>query len=93
MKGAPHVLRWFMGTGGSSLPSGHMVLAGAFAGVFMSYYRASIWPLSALLLIAAGLLIFGGWHFLSDVIAGTFIGLSAGVLAGEVMLIHAEPMP
>jgi membrane-associated phospholipid phosphatase len=90
MAGARHVLHWFMGTESSSFPSGHMVLAGAFAGVFMSYYRVSIWPLSALLLLAAGLLIFGDWHFLSDVIAGTFLGISAGMLAGEAMLVHAK---
>jgi membrane-associated phospholipid phosphatase len=90
MAGARHILHWFMGTESSSFPSGHMVLAGAFAGAFMSYYRASIRPLSALLLLAAGLLIFGNWHFLSDVIAGAFIGISAGMLAGEAMLVQAK---
>jgi membrane-associated phospholipid phosphatase len=79
-----------MGSQKSGFPSGHMVLASAFAGAFMSYYRASVWPLSGLLALAAGLLIFGDWHFLSDVIAGTFVGISAGVLAGEVMLIDSK---
>jgi uncharacterized membrane protein YoaK (UPF0700 family) len=66
-----------------------MVLAGAFAGVFMRLYRTSILPLSALLLIAAVLLIAGNWHFVSDVIAGAFVGVSAGLLAGEVWLAHS----
>jgi hypothetical protein len=43
-----------------------------------------------LLLIAAGLLVVGDWHFLSDVMAGTFVGLSAGALAGAVMLLHSK---
>lgn len=72
-----------------SFPSGHMVLAGAFAGVFMRLYRASIWPLAALLMVAGVLLIVGGWHFVSDVIAGTFLGVSAGILAGEGWIAHS----
>jgi len=67
-----------------------MVLAGAFAGVFMRLYRSSILPLAALLLIAAVLLIVGDWHFVSDVIVGTFVGVSVGLLAGEVWLIHSK---
>jgi hypothetical protein len=61
-----------------------MVLASGFAGVFMSRYRASIWPLSALLLAGAVLLIAGDWHFLSDVIAGAFVGQLTGWLVGGV---------
>jgi membrane-associated phospholipid phosphatase len=36
------------------------------------------------------LLIAGDWHFVSDVIAGTFVGVSAGILAGEVWLAHSK---
>jgi membrane-associated phospholipid phosphatase len=71
-----------------SFPSGHMALAGAFAGVFMRLYRVSIWPLAALLLVAAVLLVVGDWHFVSDVIAGAFVGVSAGFLAGEGWIAH-----
>lgn len=91
MEGAAHSLNFLQGSGNSSFPSGHMVLAGAFAGVFMSLYRASVRLLSALLLLAAGLLVFGGWHFLSDVIAGAFAGVSAGILAGEAWTVHKLP--
>jgi membrane-associated phospholipid phosphatase len=91
MQGASHSINLLMGSGKSGFPSGHMVLASAFAGVFMSCYRASRWPLAALLLLAAGLLVFGVWHFLSDVLAGTFVGLSAGALAWEAMPFHAKP--
>jgi membrane-associated phospholipid phosphatase len=87
LHGARHVF-FAMSSGSLGFPSGHMVLAGSFAGVFMRLYRVSIAPLAALLLIAAILLVIGDWHFLSDVIAGSFIGVSAGLLAGEGWLIH-----
>lgn len=72
-----------------SFPSGHMALAGAFAGVFMRLYRVSVRPLALLLLLAAALLVVGDWHFLSDVIAGAFLGVSAGILAGEGWAVHS----
>ena len=90
LHGTRHAFDLLTGSSNSSFPSGHMVLAGAFAGVFMRLYRASILPFSALLLIAAVLLIAGDWHFVSDVIAGTFLGVSAGLLAGEVWLAHSK---
>jgi membrane-associated phospholipid phosphatase len=88
MHGARHTFKLAMGFGYTSFPSGHMMLAGAFAGVFMRFYRASIRPLSVLLLVAAALLVVGDWHFVSDVIAGTFLGVSAGILAGEGWAVH-----
>lgn len=88
MHGARHAFNLAMGVANASFPSGHMVLAGAFAGVFMRLYRASIRPFAGLLLLAAGLLVLGGWHFVSDVIAGTFLGVSAGILAGEGWVVH-----
>jgi membrane-associated phospholipid phosphatase len=87
--GAGHAFNFGKGAGGSSFPSGHMVLAGAFAGVFMRLHKGSIWLLSALLLIAAGLLLVGDWHFLSDIIAGAFLGTSGGILAGEGWAAHS----
>lgn len=86
--GARHTFNFAAGVAFSSFPSGHMMLAGAFAGVFMRLYRASIRPLTALLLFAAALLVVGDWHFISDVIMGTFLGVSAGVLAGEGWTVH-----
>jgi len=88
--GARHSFNLWMGSENSSFPSGHMALAGAFAGVFMRLYKASIWPLAALLLLAAVLLLVGDWHFLSDIIAGAFLGTSAGALAGEGWAVHSE---
>ena len=90
LHGTRHAFDLLAGSSNSSFPSGHMVLAGAFAGVFIRLYRTSILPFSALLLIAAVLLIVGDWHFVSDVIAGTFLGISAGILGGEVWLAHSK---
>jgi membrane-associated phospholipid phosphatase len=91
MHGARHGFYLWIGSENSSFPSGHMVLAGAFSGVFMRLYSVSIWPLSALLLLAAGLLLVGDWHFLSDVVAGTYFGIWAGILAGEGRAAHSNP--
>jgi membrane-associated phospholipid phosphatase len=90
MEGARHAFNFLMGSADSSFPSGHMILASAFAGVLMRLHRVSVWPLCALLVLAAGLLVVGGWHFLSDVIAGTFVGVSAGLLAGEAWTVHSK---
>ena len=89
MHGSQHAFHLLGGSARSSFPSGHMVLAAAFAGVFMRLYRRSIWVFSLLLLLGAALLIAGDWHFVSDVIAGTFLGVSAGLLSGEVWLAHS----
>lgn len=90
VEGARHAFNFMNGSGNSSFPSGHMMLAGAFAGVFMRLQRVSVWPLSALLVLAATLLIVGGYHFLSDVIAGAFVSVSAGILAGEAWAVHSN---
>lgn len=90
MHGARHTFHFWKGWGANSFPSGHMALAAAFAGVFMRLYRASVWPLGGLLLLAAALLLIGDWHFLSDVIAGSFLGLSAGILAAEGWAAHSN---
>lgn len=90
MRGAEHAFFLWKGSPDSSFPSGHMVLVASFAGVFMRLYRASVWPLSMFLLLAAGLLVVGHWHFLSDVIAGAFLGISAGLLAGELWEVHSS---
>jgi membrane-associated phospholipid phosphatase len=84
MVGTRHRFHVFAGTEGSSFPSGHMVLASAFAGVVMARYQVAIKYLSALLLVGAVLLLAGGWHFLSDVLVGAFVGLTAGLAAGRL---------
>jgi membrane-associated phospholipid phosphatase len=91
--GARHTFNFATGFAYSSFPSGHMMLAAAFAGVFMRFYRASIQPLALMLFLAAVLLVVGDWHFISDVIMGTFLGVSAGILAGEGWAVHLTSSP
>jgi membrane-associated phospholipid phosphatase len=88
LQGAHHALHLLAGSKDDSFPSGHMVLAASFAGVFMKLYPRSTWPISALLLFVAAALIVGDWHFASDVIAGTFAGVAAAALAGELWQAH-----
>jgi len=90
LDGAWHRIHLMEGTPNSGFPSGHMVLSGSFGGVFMRLYRKSVRPLSILLFIGAVLLVLGDWHFVSDVISGAFVGLSAGFLAGEVWSAHSK---
>ena len=90
LEGAHHAFHLLAGAGDSSFPSGHMVLAASFGGVFMRLYPSSIWLLSALLFFGAALLIAGDWHFASDVIVGAFAGLSAGLLEGELWRVHSN---
>ena len=90
LEGVHHFFHLLAGAGDSSFPSGHMVLAASFGGVFMRLIPASIWPLSFLLSFGAALLIFGDWHFASDVIVEAFAGISAGLLAGELWRAHSD---
>ena len=92
LTGWPHALHWFAGTADSSFPSGHMVLAGAFAGVLMRHYPKAILPLAGLLAFAAALLVLGTWHFVSDVLAGAFVGVTAGLAAAEIWLAHERTL-
>lgn len=85
---AIHCLHLLSGSADSSFPSGHMALAGSFAGVFMRIYPRTIWPQSLLLLCGMTLLVAGNWHFISDVVAGTFAGVTAGLIAGQLWLPH-----
>lgn len=88
--GLHHTFHLMAGSLNSSFPSGHMVLASAFAGVFMRLYPRSLWPLCALLAFGAALLVWGDWHFASDAICGTVAGVTAGLLAAELWLVHSE---
>lgn len=86
--GAAHVFQPFQGSWESSFPSGHMALAGGFVATFRGQDRRLVLALGAGMILAAVLLIAGGWHFLSDVIAGSFVGGSAGILAAVLWRQH-----
>ena len=83
-----HVFHFFQGSQYSSFPSGHMVMASAFAFAIIRLYPRTWPPLTALLFLGVILLVIGDFHFLSDVVAGAFVGGTAGFLAGELWCQH-----
>jgi membrane-associated phospholipid phosphatase len=82
------IFHFFQGTYSSSFPSGHMVMATSFAAAMMRLEPWTRIVLMILLAIGAVLLVIGEWHFLSDVVAGTFVGGTAGFVAGELWAEH-----
>lgn len=70
---------WFhAGTGYESFPSGHMAAICAVISVLWIYYPRlrPLWTLTALAVAAS--LIGANFHFFSDVVAGSFVGVSTG---------------
>ena len=77
---APHAVHFLSGNPEDGFPSGHMMLSGAFAGALMRFYPRIRGRLLSLLGAGALILVWGDWHFVSDVIAGTFLGVTIGLL-------------
>ena len=66
---------WFHGAGVGGFPSGHMAVFTAFgAAIWFIYPRFRNYTALGLLLLAAALMA-TNYHFLSDVIAGAYLGL------------------
>jgi membrane-associated phospholipid phosphatase len=78
------VFHFFEGDQHSSFPSGHMVMATAFAVAMIRLQPRTFPVLAVLLCIGGAALIAGDWHFIGDVIAGVFVGGTAGLMAGEL---------
>ena len=81
---------FFQGNHDSSFPSGHMVMATAFAMVMIRLQPRTLPILIVLLCVGAIALLVGDWHFVGDVIAGTFVGGTAGFVAGELWIEHVQ---
>jgi membrane-associated phospholipid phosphatase len=84
------VFHFFQGSQQSSFPSGHMVLATAFAMVMIRLQPRTKPVLIILLCLGAIALLVGDWHFVGDVVAGTFVGGTAGFVAGELWTEHVH---
>lgn len=70
---------WLHGRiGDSAFPSGHSAQAAAILSVLWVYYPRWRMLCGAAMAVLAFTLIAGEWHFLGDVIAGTFIGAALG---------------
>jgi membrane-associated phospholipid phosphatase len=71
---------WLQGDMNTSFPSGHAAQIASIAVVLWLLYprwRALYATVVAAVMLA---LVLGSWHFVSDVIAGTFVGASSGLL-------------
>jgi membrane-associated phospholipid phosphatase len=84
------VFHFFQGDQHSSFPSGHMVMATAFAVAMIRFQPRTSPILIVLLCIGAIGLLVGDWHFVGDVIAGAFLGATAGFIAGELWSEHVQ---
>jgi len=76
LKGAiPMEFSWFHGGGIGCFPSGHMTVFTSFFAAVCYYYPEYRTPSVGLLLLLAAALVATDYHFLSDVIAGAYLGL------------------
>jgi|YelNatPaOPRAMG01_1025707.scaffolds.fasta_scaffold00125_30 membrane-associated phospholipid phosphatase len=76
LENQPLIFNWFHKLGNGSFPSGHMTVFAAFGSavyIFYPQYRRIVFSLLFLLGFA---LIITDYHFLSDIIAGTYLGIS-----------------
>src|SRR5574340_1127235 len=68
------------GMGYQSFPSGHMATIVAAAVLLGIYYPKSRWACFAICIVVGASLIGANYHFLSDVIAGGFLGSSIAIM-------------
>jgi len=71
----PLRFNWFHGIGIGCFPSGHMTVFTAFGVAIWIYYPHYRRPVLITLLILGAALIATDYHFLSDVIAGAYLGV------------------
>lgn len=70
---------WFRGVPTDAFPSGHAVQIVSVGTVFLLAYPQQRAGWLALMVVGLIALVLGNWHFVSDVIAGTGVGASAGI--------------
>jgi membrane-associated phospholipid phosphatase len=72
--GKPLVFHWFKGFETGSFPSGHMTVFTAFGTAVLLYYPQHLRLVLIILSILGLSLIITDYHYLSDVIAGAYLG-------------------
>ena len=76
----PPGFNWFGGGGG--FPSGHMLVYTAFFAALWHYFPRYRIPSALAVFLLAAALIVTNYHFLSDIIAGTYLGTIVTTAAG-----------
>jgi membrane-associated phospholipid phosphatase len=74
----------FHGNWGFSFPSGHMAIVTAFISVMWRYFPRGYPLYIAFLGLTAVVLLVGEWHFVSDLVAGAFLGNATAIIAMDV---------
>lgn len=72
----PLIFKWFHGFGGGSFPSGHMTVFAAFGAAVLLFFPKFRKPVIIFLIVLGVALIGTDYHFLSDVIAGAYLGFA-----------------
>jgi membrane-associated phospholipid phosphatase len=81
LHGGDYGFHWFHdGNRFGSFPSGHTDQATAILSILWVSYPQWRWLYAALLIVLSLLLMIGEWHFLSDIIAGGYVGVIAGAI-------------
>jgi membrane-associated phospholipid phosphatase len=71
---------WLFQTDNGTFPSGHAVQMAAVTTVFWRAYPGWRWLCVGLPLLLSTVFVMGNWHYVSDVIAGLFVGVTAGLV-------------
>jgi membrane-associated phospholipid phosphatase len=71
---------WLFRTDNGTFPSGHAVQMAAVGTVFWYAYPGWRWLCVGAPVLLSAVFVLGNWHFVSDVIAGLFVGLTAGLI-------------
>jgi len=75
---------WLHGSPGySSFPSGHMTVMTAAMGVLCIYIPKLRWLWISIIIFMAFSLLFLDYHFLSDIIAGSFLGITTALCVNK----------
>lgn len=85
LQGGQYGFYWFhAGDMFGSFPSGHSDQAMSIVSVLWVFYPRWRWIYAAFLSLLASALMIGEWHFLSDIIAGGFVGTVAGAVTMQL---------
>lgn len=85
---------WLHGSGAfNGFPSGHMLVCSALAAIFCRRYPRALIPTTCLLTLLGTALLLLEYHFLSDVVAGSYLGLLLEqTLSAHLLHWHPDPV-